>query len=327
MTLPSLFLSHGAPTLPLTETPARTFLAGLGTQLPRPKAILVISAHWETEGPAVNAVAVNETIHDFHGFPRPLYAMRYPAPGAAELAGRVAALLRASGMDCDIDTRRGLDHGAWVPLLLMYPDADIPVLQLSVQPHLGAAHHLRVGRALQALQDDGVLIIGSGSMTHDLSEFRGHGLDDPAPAWVTGFADWCHDALTSGRTDDLLNYRELAPFARKNHPSEEHFLPLFGALGAAGTDAVAERLHASATFAILRMDVYAFKAAGASSRDAAQGAAVAPKKSAAPARRRQPPGLQWTGGFGPVDVAEIIDAMQPRVLLQIRSNRINLAIR
>jgi 4,5-DOPA dioxygenase extradiol len=275
MTLPSLFLSHGAPTLPLTETPARTFLAGLGAQLPRPKAILVISAHWETEGPAVNAVAVNETIHDFHGFPRPLYAMRYPAPGAAELAAQVAALLRASSVDCDIDTRRGLDHGAWVPLLLMYPDADIPVLQLSVQPDLGAAHHLRVGRALQALQDDGVLIIGSGSMTHDLSEFRGHGLDDPAPAWVTGFADWCHDALTSGRTDDLLNYRELAPFARKNHPSEEHFLPLFGALGAAGTDAVAERLHASATFAILRMDVYAFKAAGANSRDAAQGAAVA----------------------------------------------------
>jgi 4,5-DOPA dioxygenase extradiol len=275
MTLPSLFLSHGAPTLPLSDTPARAFLTELGAKLLRPQAIVVISAHWETERPAVNAVAVNDTIHDFYGFPRPLYAMRYPAPGAPVLAARIAELLRASGLGCDVDTRRGLDHGAWVPLMLMYPDADIPVLQLSLQPHLGAAHHLRVGRALRALQDEGVLIIGSGSMTHDLSEFRGHGLNDPAPAWVTGFADWCHDALTSGATSDLLNYRELAPFARKNHPSEEHFLPLFSALGAAGEDAVAERLHASATFAILRMDVYAFEAASiASSATARPTAAV-----------------------------------------------------
>src|SRR5262249_36299879 len=148
------------------------------------------------------------------------------------------------------------------------------VLQLSLQPHLGTAHHVRVGRALQALAGEGVLIIGSGSMTHDLSEFRGHGLNDPAPAWVTGFADWCHDALTSGATSDLLNYRELAPFARKNHPSEEHFLPLFSALGAAGEDAVAERLHASATFAILRMDVYAFKAASIASSATARATAV-----------------------------------------------------
>jgi 4,5-DOPA dioxygenase extradiol len=273
MTLPSLFLSHGAPTLPLTDTPAREFLAGLGAQLPRPKAILVISAHWETDVPSVNAVAVNETIHDFYGFPRALYAIGYPVPGAPGLAARVVELLRAAGLDCDTDTRRGLDHGAWVPLLLMYPNADIPVLQLSVQPKLGAAHHLRVGRALRALQDDGVLIIGSGSMTHDLSEFRGHGLDDPAPAWVTDFADWCHDALTAGRADDLLNYRQLAPFARKNHPSEEHFLPLFSALGAAGADALSERLHASATFAILRMDVYAFRAAGAAAPAACEAAA------------------------------------------------------
>jgi 4,5-DOPA dioxygenase extradiol len=157
----------------------------------------------------------------------------------------------------------------------MYPAADTPVLQLSVQPHLGAAHHLRAGRALAALQEEGVLIIGSGSMTHDLSEFRGHGLNDPAPQWVTGFADWCHAALTSGRIEDLLNYRRLAPFARKNHPSEEHFLPLLSALGAAGEDAVAEHLHASATFAILRMDVYTFKAAaGATSSAMAREAAV-----------------------------------------------------
>jgi 4,5-DOPA dioxygenase extradiol len=259
--MPSLFLSHGAPTLPLTDTPARAFLQQLGHTLERPKAILVISAHWETELPTVNAVDSNETIHDFGGFPRALYDMRYPAPGSPHFAARVAEQLRAGGFDCNIDRRRGLDHGAWVPLLLMYPRADIPVLQLSVQPHLGPAHHLRVGRALAPLRDEGVLIVGSGSFTHDLSEFRGRGPNDPAPDWVNSFADWFDAALRKGRTDDLLDYRRQAPFATKNHPTEEHLLPLYAALGAAGENARAERLHASSTYSVLRMDVYAFQAA------------------------------------------------------------------
>ena len=270
MTLPSLFLSHGAPTLPLTATPARAFLSQLDGTLPRPKAILVISAHWETDAPAVNAVDWNETIHDFGGFPRALYDLRYPAPGSPPVAARVAETLRAAGIECDIDRRRGLDHGAWVPLLLMLPQADIPVLQLSVQPHLGPEHHLRVGRALAALRNEGVLIVGSGSFTHDLSEFRGHGANDPAPDWVNDFADWMDEALRKNRTDDLLNYRRTAPFAVKNHPTEEHLLPLYVALGAAGDDAIAERLHASATYSVLRMDVYAFRSAGdAIAKDAA----------------------------------------------------------
>jgi len=260
MTLPSLFLSHGSPTLPLTDTPARAFLQQLGTTIERPKAILVVSAHWETASPMVNAVDCNETIHDFGGFPRALYEMRYPAPGSPSVAARVAERLRAAGLDCGIDRSRGLDHGAWVPLRLMYPQADIPVLQLSVQPHLGPAYHLRVGRALAPLRQEGVLIIGSGSFTHDLSEFRGHGPNDPAPDWVNSFADWFHSALTRRQTDDLLNYRKQAPFATKNHPTEEHLLPLYAALGAAGENARAERLHASATYSVLRMDVYAFQA-------------------------------------------------------------------
>src|SRR5450759_2915153 len=152
MAMASLFLSHGAPTLPLTDTPARAFLQQLGGTLDRPKAILVISAHWETVAPTVNAVDSNETIHDFGGFPRALYDMRYPAPGSPHFAARVSEHLRAAGFDCDVDRRRGLDHGAWVPLLLMYPQADIPVLQLSVQPHLGPEHHLLVGRALAPLR-------------------------------------------------------------------------------------------------------------------------------------------------------------------------------
>jgi len=258
MTLPSLFLSHGAPTLPLTDTPARAFLSWLGRELPRPKAILVASAHWETERPAVNAVAWNETIHDFYGFPRALYELRYPAPGAPDLARAIAARLQAAGLACDVDDRRGLDHGAWVPLSLIYPAADIPVLQLSVQTHLGPEHHLRLGRALAPLREEGVLIIGSGSFTHDLSEFRGHGPNDPAPEWVNGFADWFDTALTEERFADLVNYRGLAPFAAKNHPSEEHLLPLYVALGAGGEHPHAQRLHASATYGILRMDVYAF---------------------------------------------------------------------
>lgn len=267
MTMPSLFLSHGAPTLPLTDTPARAFLTQLGHALPPAQAILVISAHWETTVPTVSAVDRNETIHDFAGFPRELYEMRYAAPGAPAVAARVADLLRAAGLDCKTDRSRGLDHGAWVPLLLMYPQADIPVLQLSVQPNLGPAHHLRLGRALAPLRQEGVLIVGSGSFTHDLSEFRGHGPNDPAPAWVNNFADWVHAALTSGQTEQLLDYRRQAPFAAKNHPTEEHLLPLYVALGAAGESAQVERLHASATYSVLRMDVYAFRARDESARD------------------------------------------------------------
>lgn len=261
MMFPSLFLSHGAPTLPLTDAPARSFLTELGGRLPRPTAIVVISAHWETESPAVSAVTHNATIHDFYGFPRQLYELRYPAPGAPALAVKVAEMLRNAGLGGAPDNARGLDHGAWGPLMLMYPRADIPVLQVSIQPHLGPAHHVRLGHALQKLRGEGVLIIGSGSFTHDLSEFRGQRVDDPVPDWVNGFADWFSDALVAGRIEDLLNYRQKAPFAKKNHPTEEHLLPLFASLGAAGANWRAEQLHASATHGILRMDVYAFSGA------------------------------------------------------------------
>ncbi len=258
MTLPNLFLSHGAPTLSLTDTPAREFLSRLGGSLPRPKAILVVSAHWETERPTVNAVAWNETIHDFYGFPRALYDLRYPAPGSPQLADEIAAHLSRAGLEFDIDSKRGLDHGAWVPLSLIYPGADIPVVELSVQPHLGPAHHVQIGRALASLRDEGVLIIGSGSFTHDLSEFRDREINSPSPTWVNQFADWFDVALTEGRTDDLMHYADRAPYARKNHPTEEHLLPLFAALGAGGDVTRPRRLHASSTYSALRMDVYGF---------------------------------------------------------------------
>lgn len=256
--LPAVFLSHGAPTLVLTEAPARTFLQALGPSLGRPAAILAVSAHWETEHPAVTAVATNRTLHDFAGFPEELYRLTYPAPGSPALAQSVAEALAGAGLPCRIDRQRGLDHGVWVPLMLMYPSADVPVVQLSIQSHLGPEHHRQLGRAMRGLRAQDVLILASGSFTHNLSEFRHHRLDDPAPAWVDAFAAWFDAALADGRCADLLAYRRLAPFAARNHPTEEHLLPLFVALGAGSEPPRVERLHASVTHGVLRMDAYAF---------------------------------------------------------------------
>jgi 4,5-DOPA dioxygenase extradiol len=256
---PALFLSHGSPMLALTDSPARDFLRGLGKELGRPSAILVASAHWETRVPAFNAVARNETIHDFYGFPPALFAMRYEPPGAPALAETAAALLSAAGLQSAIDPARGLDHGAWVPLSLMYPEATIPVFQVGIQSQLNPAHHLRLGRALAPLREQNVLIIGSGSFTHNLSNLRRDAVDGPQPPDVTAFADWFDAAITGGRTDDLLNYRTRAPYAVQQHPTEEHLLPLYVALGAAGEHPTPERLHTSAMYSSLRMDAYAFR--------------------------------------------------------------------
>ncbi|HNI23128.1 MAG TPA: class III extradiol ring-cleavage dioxygenase [Plasticicumulans sp.] len=256
--LPTLFLSHGSPMLSLLEAPARDFLEALGPELPRPRAILVASAHWETAQPSVNAVERNETIHDFYGFPQALFELRYPAPGSPALAARVADLLHEAGLPCRSDARRGLDHGAWSVLRLMYPDADIPVVQVSLQRGPGPAHHLELGRALAPLRHEGVLVIGSGSFTHDLRRFRGQPIDAPDAPDIAPFCEWMDTALREGRTADLLGYRQRAPYALAQHPSEEHLLPLFVALGAAGPAARARRLHASNTYGMLRMDAYAF---------------------------------------------------------------------
>jgi 4,5-DOPA dioxygenase extradiol len=246
--LPAIFVSHGAPTLPFDDVPARDFLRQLGQSLPRPRAVLAVSAHWETDAPKTSAA--NNTIHDFHGFPRPLYDIRYPAPVDAALARAVADLV-----DGTVDDGRGLDHGAWVPLMLMYPKADVPVVQLSVQSHLGAANAIAMGRKLAALRDD-VLVLGSGGFVHNLRALTPPG--SPEPAWSKEFSDWTHEKLLAGEDAALAQYRTHAPHAAMAHPSEEHFLPLLTAYGAGGEGAKAERLHSSATYGSLRMDAYGF---------------------------------------------------------------------
>lgn len=244
----------------LMDSPARHFLEGLGALIPRPRAILVASAHWETETPAVSAPVRNTTIHDFQGFPPALYALRYDPPGAPELAARAADLLGKAGMKCRVDRGRGLDHGAWVPLLLAYPQADIPVMQISLQTEMGPRYHLALGAALRPLVADDVLVIGSGSFTHDLRRFgRGRAtIDAPESADVTEFSDWMDERIVAGDAASLVDYRARAPFAADEHPTEEHLLPLFVAMGAAGASVSARRLHQSVEFGFLRMDTYAF---------------------------------------------------------------------
>jgi len=257
--LPAVFVSHGSPMLAIEDAAARRFLGDLPNLLPeRPKAILMVSAHWERLRPTVNAPPAHETIHDFGGFPAELYEISYPAPSSAALASRVAELLGAGGFPTDIDTKRGLDHGAWVPLMVAWPEADIPVVQLSVQTRLGPEHHYRLGQLLAPLRSEGILIVGSGSFTHYLASFRTSGgrIDAPEPDWVHAFAEWMSSALKERRIDDLLHYRQRAPEAAHNHPTEEHLLPLYVALGAGENDV--KVLHSSTTYGILRMDAFAF---------------------------------------------------------------------
>lgn len=257
--MPILFVSHGAPNLVIHKTPAHEFLLSIGKRLPKPSAILVISAHFMTRTPAVTVDATPATIYDFGGFEPELFRMTYDAPGEPALAARLVEALAGQGIPVSPLASRGFDHGTWVPLKLMYPDADIPVVQLSVQPHAGPAHHYALGKALAGLPDEGILIIGSGALTHNLHEVFGgnYGFEDAAPAWVTDFGEWMRGRIEAGANDDLVDYRRRAPHAARNHPTEEHLLPLFSAMGAAG-GAAGRRLHTSAQYGVLMMDVYGF---------------------------------------------------------------------
>ncbi len=259
--LPSLYISHGSPMTALQPGAVGPRLAELAAALPRPRAIVMASAHWLGRTPTVSAAERPQTIHDFGGFPEALYQLQYPAPGAPELAQDVAARLAAAGLSPLIDPQRGLDHGAWVPLRFLYPQADIPVLQLSIQPALGPAHQWAMGRALAPLRADGVLLVGSGSITHNLHDWHHYAQGGEAP-YVRPFIQWVEQKLHADDVPALLDYRRQAPFAEQAHPTDEHLLPLHFAMGAAGTDRLgARRIDAGIDMGFLAMDIYRFDGA------------------------------------------------------------------
>jgi len=265
-TLPTVFVSHGSPMHALEPGPAGAVWAGLARSLPRPRAILMASAHWETNVPMLTGSARPETVHDFSGFPAPLYRLRYPAPGDPDLAQRARALLGDAGLTAAIDGCRGLDHGAWSPLLYMYPEADIPVVQLSLQPELGPRHHYRLGRAVAPLAEEGVLLFGSGHMTHNLRDWlRGARDVSPAP-YAREFQSWVNGRIEAGDHEALIEYRSRAPHAVRAHPTDEHFLPLFFALGAAGETSRPTRVYDAIEGGALAMDAYAFAPAAVTAR-------------------------------------------------------------
>ena len=259
--MPALYVSHGSPNLAITpQTAAHRFLAGIAADLPRPEAILIVSAHYTTRAPVVATAVRPPMIYDFGGFARKLYEMNYPAPGAPEISRRAAKLLAAAGFPAAEDETRGFDHGVWVPLQIMYPNADVPIAQVSMQPLADARHHYALGQALAPLRDEGVLIVASGSMTHNLRAIARDGIDVAPPAWVVDFTEWMHDRLTAGDREAVLDAIDIAPNAQANHPYDDHLLPLFVALGAAAEGEPVKRLHTSYEYGVLAMDTYRFGA-------------------------------------------------------------------
>lgn len=259
MTQPSLFISHGAPDLALSDAPARDFLVRLGRALERPDAIVIVSAHDEARGVVVRAPVRFRTWHDFGNFDARLFAMRYEPAGAAAVAEDAVRLLAEAGLAPVRSDADQLDHGAWIPLSLMFPEADVPLVTVSIDPSRDPAWHDAIGRALASLAARNVLVIGSGSISHNLrAVFSGRGDDRD---WVERFTEWLRERTEAGDRDALLRVMSDAPDAARNHPTDEHLLPFFAALGAGS--ARGRRLHHSYTYGVLAMDVYGFGDAAA----------------------------------------------------------------
>jgi 4,5-DOPA dioxygenase extradiol len=260
--IPGLFVSHGAPlfaTEPGTTGPALQVWASSHAPAQGLRGIVIMSPHWMARTPAVMTHPEPATWHDFGGFPAELYQLQYPAPGSPELAQEVLTLFRGAGLAAQADAQRPLDHGAWVPLMHLYPQADVPVVQVALPFGHGPKEVYAMGQALADLRSQGVLVMGSGSMTHNLGEFFGGGRE-PSP-YVIEFSRWVESAIERGDRTALLNYRELAPHAARAHPTEDHFLPIFFTLGAAGwggdeplqTDYISREVM----YSMLAMDAFA----------------------------------------------------------------------
>nr|WP_255441540.1 MULTISPECIES: class III extradiol ring-cleavage dioxygenase [unclassified Synechococcus] len=257
-----MFVAHGSPMFALQPGAAGAALAEFATTLQRPQAVLVISPHWETELATVGTASQLDTIHDFGGFDPALYAIQYPASGSPQAAQQVVEALKAAGLPVSTDPQRGLDHGAWVPLRYLFPAADVPVVPLSIQHQGGPEHAYRVGQALAPLAQQGWLIVASGNITHNLRDWqqasRGGAVDT---SYAQRFSDWVDAQLSCGHVEALLHYRQRHPDAERSHPRDEHLLPLFNALGAAGEGSSARAIHRGIRDHVIAMDSYAFQRA------------------------------------------------------------------
>jgi 4,5-DOPA dioxygenase extradiol len=226
------------------------------------RGVVIMSPHWMSHGPAVMTTAQPTTWHDFGGFPQALYKLQYPAPGEPALAKEVIGLLAQAGIGAQADPDRPLDHGAWVPLMHLFPEAKVPVVQVALPLRAGPPQVLALGRALAPLRQRGALLVGTGSMTHNLREFFG-GAHEPSP-YVIEFSRWVEDAIARADVHALLDYRQRAPHAQRAHPTEEHFLPLFFALGAGGWGAEPKPhidwLSREVMYGMLAMDSFALQA-------------------------------------------------------------------
>ena len=294
--MPTLFISHGSPMLAVVDSAARRFLEELGPRLPAPSAVVVLSAHYDTSTTEVTAAARPATIHDFGGFPDELYRLalsraRQPRARARDRVVR----FEAAELPARLAPTRGLDHGAWIPLSLMFPRADVPVLQVSIDTGRSPQQHFALGRALRTLRDANTLVLGSGGATHNLAAYahaRGRTDDSAPPEWVEAFNEWIAGAVAARRLDDLFRYSERAPYAAQNHPTAEHFLPLFVTLGAAYDDEPGVRIHASYDRGLLSLDAYAFGLAGPPREIRLRSAAAAAPRSTLENRMQLKPIIQ-----------------------------------
>jgi 4,5-DOPA dioxygenase extradiol len=262
---PVLFISHGAPTFAIEPGLLGPALNTLGRQLSGAKtvkAVLVVSPHWQTRDVTVMTTAAPETVHDFGGFPAALYDLQYPVAGHPQLAAEVSRLLSQAGWAVGVDERRGLDHGAWVPLRHLLPRGDIPVFQVSMPVDLDTVSAFELGKALSPIRESGVMIVASGSMTHNLYEFRHSGATEQD--YAIAFTHWIRQAVTRNDIAGLLDYRQRAPHAQRAHPTEEHFLPLLVALGARGDAEVTQIIEGGVTNGVLSMESYAWGMTNAS---------------------------------------------------------------
>lgn len=262
--MPALFVSHGSPMFALEHGSTAPALRAWAASLPaKPRGIVLMSPHWMARSVQVMTQAQPPTWHDFGGFDPALYDMQYPAPGSPALAGQVMQLLQSAGITAQADPERPFDHGAWVPLMHLFPAADVSVVQVALPTSYTPASLMAMGAALAQLRSEGVLIIGSGSMTHNLGEFmRGRpALTDSAAAYALEFARWIEQAVMQGNTAALLDYRQQAPHAVRAHPTDEHFATLYFALGAAGWGVTpapsVQYLSREVMYSYLAMDAFA----------------------------------------------------------------------